>query len=45
MTNWFIIGGLGIGLLENVVEAYNFVVNNYSHGDHLFFLYGLYKLF
>ncbi|TGZ80401.1 hypothetical protein EX30DRAFT_372331 [Ascodesmis nigricans] len=30
-------GGLGIGLLENVMEAYNFVVNNYSPGDELFF--------
>lgn len=25
--------------MENVVEAYNFLVNNYSPGDHLFFLY------
>ncbi|KAF2838110.1 hypothetical protein M501DRAFT_992982 [Patellaria atrata CBS 101060] len=30
-------GGLGIGLLENVIEAYNFIVNNYSPGDQLFF--------
>ncbi|KAF4553039.1 Alpha/beta hydrolase domain-containing protein 4 [Elsinoe fawcettii] len=30
-------GGLGIGLLENVIEAYNFIVNNYSKGDELFF--------
>lgn len=31
------IGGLGIGLAENVVEAYNFIVNNYKKGDELFF--------
>ncbi|OCL15296.1 hypothetical protein AOQ84DRAFT_384127 [Glonium stellatum] len=30
-------GSQGIGLLENVLEAYNFIVNNYSHGDELFF--------
>lgn len=30
-------GGLGIGLLENVIEAYNFIVNNYTPGDELFF--------
>lgn len=30
-------GGLGVGLNENVLEAYNFVVNNYKKGDELFF--------
>lgn len=30
-------GSQGLGLLENVIEAYNFVVNNYSPGDELFF--------
>jgi uncharacterized protein (DUF2235 family) len=30
-------GGQGLGLLENVIEAYNFVVNNYTPGDQLFF--------
>ncbi|KAH9221860.1 hypothetical protein DL95DRAFT_355235 [Leptodontidium sp. 2 PMI_412] len=30
-------GGLGIGLLDNVLEAYNFLVNNYNAGDELFF--------
>lgn len=30
-------GGLGIGLVENIIEAYNFIANNYSPGDELFF--------
>ncbi|KAL3422980.1 peptidoglycan binding domain containing protein [Phlyctema vagabunda] len=30
-------GGLGIGLIENVIESYNFIVSNYSAGDQLFF--------
>ncbi|KAF4633746.1 hypothetical protein G7Y89_g4362 [Cudoniella acicularis] len=30
-------GALGVGLAENVVEAYNFIANNYSPGDELFF--------
>ncbi|KAF2157493.1 hypothetical protein K461DRAFT_250532 [Myriangium duriaei CBS 260.36] len=30
-------GSLGKGLLENVIEAYNFIVNNYNQGDELFF--------
>jgi len=30
-------GGLGIGLVENVLEAYNFIVSNYCPGDELFF--------
>lgn len=30
-------GGLGIGLIENVLEAYNFIVSNYCPGDELFF--------
>ncbi|KAF2622001.1 hypothetical protein BU25DRAFT_353334 [Macroventuria anomochaeta] len=30
-------GTTGGGLDENVCEAYNFIVNNYSHGDELFF--------
>lgn len=29
---------MGIGLLENVVEAYNYIVNNYHAGDQLYFL-------
>lgn len=31
------IGGLGIGLNENVLEAYNFIASNYKKGDELFF--------
>ncbi|KAL1625539.1 hypothetical protein SLS56_007286 [Neofusicoccum ribis] len=30
-------GSQGLGLLENVLEAYNFIVSNYNKGDHLFF--------
>jgi hypothetical protein len=30
-------GGNGSGLLENVIEAYNFIVNNFTPGDQLFF--------
>ena len=30
-------GSQGLGLLENVIEAYNFIVNNYTPGDELFF--------
>jgi len=30
-------GGLGIGLIENILEAYNFLANNYRAGDQLFF--------
>ncbi|RSL41888.1 hypothetical protein CEP53_012498 [Fusarium sp. AF-6] len=30
-------GSQGLGLLENVLEAYNFIVSNYSHGDELYF--------
>ncbi|KAF2128261.1 hypothetical protein P153DRAFT_341764 [Dothidotthia symphoricarpi CBS 119687] len=30
-------GGFGEGLDENVCEAYNFIVNNYTPGDELFF--------
>lgn len=37
ITNLNITGGLGIGLTENVLEAYNFVVNNYKKGDEIFF--------
>lgn len=37
LTFYFILGGTGGGLLENVMEAYNFIVNNYSAGDELFF--------
>lgn len=29
-------GGLGAGLAENVIEAYNFIVLNYSPGDEIF---------
>jgi len=29
-------GGLGDGLTENVIEAYNFIVNNYEAGDEIF---------
>ena len=29
-------GGTGAGLAENVCEAYNFVVNNYSAGDEIY---------
>ena len=29
-------GGTGAGLAENVCEAYNFVVNNYSPGDEIY---------
>ena len=32
-----ILGGLGIGLIENILEAYNFLANNYRAGDQLFF--------
>lgn len=32
-----ILGAYGGGLDENVCEAYNFLVNNYSKGDELFF--------
>jgi uncharacterized protein (DUF2235 family) len=28
-------GGTGDGLNENVIEAYNFIVNNYQHGDEI----------
>jgi hypothetical protein len=31
------IGFLGLGLIENVLEAYNFLANNYRTGDQLFF--------
>ncbi|KAL1647047.1 hypothetical protein SLS58_002817 [Diplodia intermedia] len=30
-------GSQGLGLLENVLEAYNFIATNYSPGDHLYF--------
>lgn len=30
-------GNFGLGLDENVCEAYNFIVNNYAPGDELFF--------
>ncbi|KAF5024152.1 hypothetical protein F66182_3787 [Fusarium sp. NRRL 66182] len=30
-------GSQGLGLLENVLEAYNFIVSNYSQGDELYF--------
>jgi uncharacterized protein (DUF2235 family) len=30
-------GGNGSGLLENVIEAYNFIVNNFTPGDQLYF--------
>ncbi|KAM0545824.1 hypothetical protein ACHAPJ_011151 [Fusarium lateritium] len=30
-------GMKGLGLLENVLEAYNFIVSNYNHGDELYF--------
>jgi uncharacterized protein (DUF2235 family) len=30
-------GGSGSGLLENVIEAYNFIVNNFTPGDQLYF--------
>ncbi|CAL3963238.1 unnamed protein product [Diplocarpon coronariae] len=30
-------GGLGIGLIENILEAFNFLANNYRAGDQLFF--------
>ncbi|KAF4303029.1 hypothetical protein GTA08_BOTSDO08587 [Botryosphaeria dothidea] len=30
-------GSQGLGLLENVLEAYNFITSNYSSGDHLYF--------
>ncbi|KAF8851311.1 hypothetical protein BDZ45DRAFT_154222 [Acephala macrosclerotiorum] len=30
-------GSLGSGLNENIVEAYNFIVNNYAPGDKLYF--------
>lgn len=29
-------GGTGAGLAENVCEAYNFVVNNWTDGDELY---------
>ncbi|KAF2202864.1 hypothetical protein GQ43DRAFT_479521 [Delitschia confertaspora ATCC 74209] len=29
-------GGVGDGLTENVIEAYNFIVNNYKAGDEIF---------
>jgi uncharacterized protein (DUF2235 family) len=29
-------GGTGDGLNENVIEAYNFLVNNYEYGDEIF---------
>lgn len=31
------IGGNGAGLLDNVIEAYNFIINNYTPGDALYF--------
>ena len=31
------IGSQGLGLLENVLEAYNFIVSNYNPGDELYF--------
>jgi uncharacterized protein (DUF2235 family) len=31
------IGFLGLGLIENVLEAYDFLANNYRTGDQLFF--------
>lgn len=37
LTYYTQLGGLGIGLLENIVEAYNFIVNNYNPGDDLCF--------
>ncbi|RBR10225.1 uncharacterized protein FIESC28_09611 [Fusarium coffeatum] len=30
-------GSQGLGLLENVLEAYNFIVSNYNPGDELYF--------
>ncbi|KAF4951509.1 hypothetical protein FSARC_12903 [Fusarium sarcochroum] len=30
-------GSQGLGLLENVLEAYNFIVSNYNQGDELYF--------
>jgi uncharacterized protein (DUF2235 family) len=30
-------GGLGKGLIDNILEAYNFIANNYCVGDELFF--------
>lgn len=29
-------GGTGAGLMENVIEAYNFIVSNYEPGDEIF---------
>lgn len=29
-------GGTGAGLMENVIEAYNFIVSNYEPGDQIF---------
>lgn len=29
-------GGTGSGFVENVIEAYNFIVNNYNLGDQIF---------
>lgn len=31
------LGSLGSGLNENIIEAYNFIVNNYAPGDKLYF--------
>lgn len=30
-------GSQGLGLLENVLEAYNFIVSNFNKGDELYF--------
>jgi uncharacterized protein (DUF2235 family) len=36
LTRSFLAGGTGDGLNENVIEAYNFIVNNYRQGDEIF---------
>ena len=29
-------GGLGVGLVSNIREAYGFICNNYDHGDEIY---------